>query len=273
MTSHAQTAETVSASGIILPKFNEFAIQFGDYGIRWYALAYIAGLLIAYYLLRREANRPNPIMSGTTLDSLLNYVLIGIILGGRLGYVLFYKADYYLSHPLDALKIWHGGMSFHGGLIGVSLAMILLARRHNISVLAISDRVSMTLPIGLFFGRIANFINGELWGRITDVPWAMVFPKSDGAPRHPSQLYEAGLEGLALGIVMLIGYRKGWLAYQGRMTAIMLVGYGASRYLIEFVREPDAHLGVLFGIITMGQILCLPMIAGGIYLFMRERRI
>ena len=273
MTSHAQIAETVSASAIILPEFNEFAIQFGNFGIRWYALAYIAGLLIAYYLLRREASKPGSAMPVATLDSLLNYVLIGIIAGGRLGYVLFYNAGYFLTHPLDIFKIWQGGMSFHGGLIGVSLAMILLARRHNISVLTISDRVSMTLPIGLFFGRIANFINGELWGRITDVPWAMVFPHSDGAPRHPSQLYEAGLEGLALGLVMLIGYRKGWLAHQGRLTAIMLIGYGVSRYLIEFAREPDAHLGVLFGIITMGQILCLPMIAGGIYLLMRERRI
>ena len=277
MTSHAQTDETIPSEampsgGIILPEFNEFAIQFGNFGIRWYALAYIAGLLIGFYLLKREANKPGSAMPSATLDSLLNYVLIGIIVGGRIGYVLFYNASYFLSHPLDIFKIWQGGMSFHGGLIGVSLAMILLARRHNIPVLAISDRVSMTLPIGLFFGRLANFINGELWGRVTDVPWAMVFPHSDGAPRHPSQLYEAGLEGLVLGLVMLFGYRKGWLAHQGRLTAIMLLGYGASRYLIEFAREPDAQLGVLFGIITMGQVLCLPMIAGGLYLFMRERR-
>ena len=211
-------------------------------------------------------------MPSVALDSLMNYVLIGIIAGGRLGYVLFYNAGYFLSHPLDIFKIWQGGMSFHGGLIGVSLAMILLARRQKIPVLAISDRVSMVLPIGLFFGRIANFINGELWGRVTDVPWAMVFPHSDGAPRHPSQLYEAGLEGLVLGLVMLFGYRKGWLAHHGRLTAVMLLGYGASRYVIEFAREPDAQLGVLFGIITMGQILCLPMLAGGLYLIMRERR-
>ena len=272
MTTPVQTAETVSSGGIILPEFNEFAIQFGNFGIRWYALAYIAGLMIGFYLLKREAQKADSVMPSAALDSLLNYVLVGIIAGGRLGYVLFYNASYYLSHPLDIFKIWHGGMSFHGGLIGVTFAMILLARRHNLSVLAISDRVSMVLPIGLFFGRIANFINGELWGRITDVPWAMIFPNSDGAPRHPSQLYEAGLEGLVLGLVMLFGYRKGWLAHQGRLTAIMLFGYGASRYLIEFAREPDAHLGVLFGVITMGQVLCLPMVAGGIYLFMRERR-
>lgn len=272
MTSNAQTAETVSSAGIILPEFNEFAIQFGNFGIRWYALAYIAGLLIGFHLLKREARKPDSVMPSVALDSLMNYVLIGIIAGGRLGYVLFYNAGYFLSHPLDIFKIWQGGMSFHGGLIGVSLAMILLARRQNIPVLAISDRVSMVLPIGLFFGRIANFINGELWGRVTDVPWAMVFPHSDGAPRHPSQLYEAGLEGLVLGLVMLFGYRKGWLAHHGRLTAIMLLGYGASRYVIEFAREPDAQLGVLFGIITMGQILCLPMVAGGLYLIMRERR-
>ncbi|ADE40440.1 prolipoprotein diacylglyceryl transferase [Candidatus Puniceispirillum marinum] len=277
MTSYAQTAETqtteiLSSARIILPEFNEFAIQFGNFGIRWYALAYIAGLLIGFYLLKREANKADSVMTSVALDSLLNYVLIGIIAGGRLGYVLFYNASYFLSHPLDIFKIWQGGMSFHGGLIGVTLAMMLLARRHKIPVLAISDRVSMVLPIGLFLGRIANFINGELWGRITDVPWAMVFPHSDGAPRHPSQLYEAGLEGLVLGLVMIMGYRKGWLAYQGRLTAIMLIGYGASRYVIEFAREPDAHLGILFGVITMGQILCLPMLAGGLYLIMRERR-
>lgn len=271
MTSTAQTAETVSSAGIILPEFNEFAIQFGNFGIRWYALAYIAGLLIGFYLLKREARKPDSVMPSVALDSLMNYVLIGMIAGGRLGYVLFYNAGYFLSHPLDIFKIWQGGMSFHGGLIGVSLAMILLARRQKIPVLAISDRVSMVLPIGLFFGRIANFINGELWGRVTDVPWAMVFPHSDGAPRHPSQLYEAGLEGLVLGLVMLFGYRKGWLAHHGRLTAIMLLGYGASRYVIEFAREPDAQLGVLFGIITMGQVLCLPMLAGGLYLIMRER--
>ncbi|WP_438997122.1 prolipoprotein diacylglyceryl transferase [Candidatus Puniceispirillum sp.] len=271
-TADAQTAEIVSSAGIILPEFNEFAIQFGNFGIRWYALAYIAGLLIGFYLLKREANKADSAMTSVALDSLMNYVLIGIIAGGRLGYVLFYNASYFLSYPLDIFKIWQGGMSFHGGLVGVTFAMMLLARRHQIPVLAISDRVSMVLPIGLFFGRIANFINGELWGRITDVPWAMVFPHSDGAPRHPSQLYEAGLEGLVLGLAMLMGYRKGWLAYQGRLTAIMLIGYGASRYLIEFAREPDAHLGVLFGVITMGQILCLPMLAGGLYLLMRERR-
>lgn len=271
-TAESQTAEILASAGIILPEFNEFAIQFGDFGIRWYALAYIAGLLIGFYLLKREANKADSAMTSVALDSLLNYVVIGVIIGGRLGYVLFYNASYFLSHPLDIFKIWQGGMSFHGGLIGVTVAMIVLARRYQIPVLAISDRASMVLPIGLFFGRIANFINGELWGRITDVPWAMVFPHSDGAPRHPSQLYEAGLEGLGLGLVMLMGYRKGWLAYQGRLTAIMLIGYGVSRYLIEFVREPDAHLGILFGVITMGQILCLPMLVGGLYLLRRGRQ-
>lgn len=273
MTRQTQTAETASSNVIVLPEFDEFAIQFGNFGIRWYALAYIAGLLIGFYLLRREAKRPESQLNNAMIDSLLNYVLVGVIVGGRLGYVLFYNTSFYFSHPLDIFKIWQGGMSFHGGLLGVSLAMILLARRHNISVLAISDRVSMVLPVGLFFGRLANFINGELWGRVSDVPWAMVFPHSDGAPRHPSQLYEASLEGLMLGFVMLFGYRRDWLAHQGRLTAILLFGYGASRYLVEFAREPDAHIGMLFGFLTMGQILCLPMLAGGLYLFMRERRI
>ena len=265
---------TDTPTGIILPEFNPFAIEFGGFGVRWYALAYIAGLLLGYYLLRREAGRPSAPMSVDQLDSLLNHVLLGIILGGRLGYVLFYNPAFFISNPLEIFKIWQGGMAFHGGLLGVTLAMILFARRHAIPVLEVSDRVSMVLPIGLFLGRLSNFINGELIGRVSEVPWAMVFPGSDGAPRHPSQLYEAGLEGLCLGLAMLIAVRRGWLARQGRITGLMLTGYGLARYLVEFVREPDTHLGLLVGGLTMGQLLCLPMIAAGLYLlqFGRNQR-
>jgi len=259
-------------NGIILPHFNPFAIEIGGFGIRWYALAYIAGLLLGYYLLRREARQPGAPLGQAQLDALLNYVLIGIILGGRLGYVLFYNAGFYLANPAEILMIWQGGMSFHGGLLGVTMAMLLFAHRHQVPVLQISDRVAMVAPIGLFLGRLSNFINAELYGRVTDLPWAMIFPNSDGLPRHPSQLYEAGLEGLGIGIVMLFGARRGWLAHHGRMTACLLVGYGLARYLVEFVREPDAHLGQLAGFMTMGQLLCLPMLAGGLYLLTRERR-
>ena len=260
---------TDTPTGIILPEFNPFAIQFGGFGIRWYALAYIAGLLLGYYLLRREAGKPGAPMNLAQIDSLLNHVLLGIILGGRLGYVLFYNPAFFASNPMEIIKIWQGGMAFHGGLLGVTLAMMLFARRHAIPVLQISDRVAMVLPIGLFLGRLSNFINGELFGRVSDLPWAMVFPHSDGAPRHPSQLYEAGLEGLCLGLAMLVAARRGWLAFPGRITGLMLAGYGLARYLVEFVREPDTHLGLLVGGLTMGQLLCLPMIAAGLYLLQR----
>ena len=260
-------------TGILLPEFDPFAIQFGAFGIRWYALAYIVGLLGGLYLLRREAKRPGAPISAPQLDILLNYVIIAIILGGRIGYVTFYDPLYFLTHPIEIIKIWQGGMSFHGGLLGVTLAMLLFARRHNIPLLAVSDRVAMVVPIGLFLGRLSNFINGELMGRVSDLPWAMIFPNSDGLPRHPSQLYEAGLEGLALGVVMWVAVRRGALAKRGTMTALLLIGYGIARFAVEYVREPDAQLGTLFGITTMGQLLSLPMIGFGIYIYQRRAQI
>ena len=263
---------TDTPSGIILPEFNPFAIQFGDFGVRWYALAYIAGLLLGYYLLRRETGKPGAPMNLAQLDSLLNHVLLGIILGGRLGYVLFYNPGHFLAHPADIIKVWQGGMAFHGGLLGVTVAMWTFARKQGVNVLAVSDRVAMVTPVGLFLGRLSNFINAELQGRVTDVPWAMVFANGDGLPRHPSQLYEAGLEGLALGAVMLLGARRGWLVRSGTMTALLLAGYGLARFLVEYVREPDPQLGLLAGIITMGQILCLPMIAAGACLLWRQKK-
>ncbi|NCF48286.1 MAG: prolipoprotein diacylglyceryl transferase [Bacteroidetes bacterium] len=259
-------------AGIILPEFDPFLINFGGFGIRWYALAYIGGLLVGYWLLRREARLPHAPIKIIGLDSLLSYVLFGVILGGRLGFVIFYSPGHYLANPLDILKVWQGGMSFHGGLLGVSIAMWLFARHQKIDVFLVSDRVAMVTPIGLFLGRISNFINAELYGRPTDLPWAMVFPYSDGLARHPSQLYEAGLEGLGLGLVMIFGFRRGWLSHPGRMTAALLTGYGAARFFIEFVREPDAHLGTLFGLATMGQFLCLPMIAGGLWIWWGQKK-
>jgi phosphatidylglycerol:prolipoprotein diacylglycerol transferase len=258
--------------GIILPQFDPFLINFGGFGIRWYALAYIAGLLGGYWILRREAGRhPRATMPVEGVDSLLNHVLLGVILGGRLGYVIFYNPEFFLANPLDIIKVWQGGMSFHGGLLGVTVSMWLFARRWRIPVLAVSDRVAMVLPIGLLLGRLSNFINAELYGRVTDLPWGMVFPGSDGLPRHPSQLYEAGLEGLALGMVMFVGWRRGWLRRTGTMTAVLLVGYGSARFLVEYVREPDAHLGLMLGVATMGQILCLPMLAAGGWILWRRR--
>ena len=255
---------------IILPDFDPFLINFGGFGIRWYALAYIGGLLAGYWILRREASRPGAVMTPESVDSLLNHVLLGVILGGRLGYVIFYDSAFFLANPVEIIKVWQGGMAFHGGLLGVTVAMWVFARKQGIHVLHVSDRVAMVTPIGLFLGRLSNFINGELQGRVTDLPWAMVFARGDGLPRHPSQLYEAGLEGLALGVVMLVGARRRWLQHRGRLTAVLLLGYGAARFAVEFVREPDAQLGLLLGIGTMGQMLCLPMIAAGLYLILRR---
>ena len=184
--------------------------------------------------------------------------------------MLFYQPAYYLAYPMDILKVWQGGMAFHGGLAGVIIAMWLFARRRGIPFLHVSDRVAMVVPIGLCLGRISNFINAELYGRVTDLPWGMVFPGSDGMPRHPSQLYEAGLEGLLIGLTMLYGYTRGWLNMTGRLSAVLLIGYGCARFMVEFVREPDPQLGTLMGLVTMGQLLCLPMIAGGLYILWRS---
>ena len=259
-----------TSGAIILPEFNRFAVQFGGFGIRWYAIAYLVGLLAGWYLLRREADHKQSPLHPQTVDILINYVLFGVIIGGRLGYILFYNSAYYLAHPLAMLRIWEGGMAFHGALLGVAIAVLIMAKRHHVPFFVLTDRIALVVPIGLFFGRLSNFINGELYGRVTAVPWAMVFPNSDGQPRHPSQLYEAGLEGLLLGVIMLMLWRRGWLQQHGRITGVLLAGYGVARSMIEFVREPDAQIGLLLNIVSMGQLLSVPMIIVGVYLIMRK---
>ena len=261
----------ISTSGaIILPEFNKFVFQFGGFGIRWYAIAYLVGLLAGWYLLRREASQVGSPLRLETIDNLLNYVLFGVIVGGRLGYILFYNSAYYLAHPLAMLRIWEGGMAFHGALLGVAIAILIMAKRNHLPFFLLTDRIALVVPIGLFFGRLSNFINGELYGRATTLPWAMVFPNSDGQPRHPSQLYEAGLEGLLLGMIMLILWRRGWLQQHGRVTGMLLAGYGVARSMIEFVREPDAQIGLLLDSVSMGQLLSVPMIIIGVYLIVRK---
>ena len=266
------TISTIISTGgaIILPEFNRFAVQFGGVGIRWYAIAYLVGLLAGWYLLRREASHIGSPLRLETVDILLNYVLFGIIVGGRLGYILFYNSAYYLAHPLAMLRIWEGGMAFHGALLGIAIAVLIMAKRHHVPFFLLTDRIALVVPIGLFFGRLSNFINGELYGRVTALPWAMVFPNSDGQPRHPSQLYEAGLEGLLLGVIMLMLWRRGWLHQHGRVTGVLLAGYGVARSMIEFVREPDAQIGLLLDSVSMGQLLSVPMIIFGAYLIMRR---
>jgi len=251
------------------PVFFSIPIPFSDIAIdiRWYSLAYIAGLVLGWLYLGR-LNKKHPLLSKVQLDSILTYCLLGVVLGGRLGFCLFYQPSYYLSNPQEILYIWQGGMSFHGGFLGVIAGLYLFARKYNISFFAIGDRLAVVSPIGLFFGRIANFINGELYGRATDVSWAFVFPNDlTQLPRHPSQLYEAGLEGLAiLAVTYVLVTRFNALNKTKLLSGVFLIMYGLSRIIVECFREPDAFLGYFAGFITMGQILSLPMVLLGIYL-------
>ena len=243
------------------------AIDLGFFQLRWYSLAYLAGIFIGYWYLLKLLKQPGAPMARRHADDLVFYASLGIILGGRLGYVLFYNLGFYLDHPVDILKLWDGGMSFHGGVIGTSLSILYLARKEGLPWLRIHDYVACCVPFGLFFGRLANFVNGELWGRPTDVPWAMVFPTGGEVARHPSQLYEAGLEGLLLGLILWFLFWKTDARYQpGKLVGTFILGYGISRFLVELVRQPDAGLENLPWGLTMGQTLTVPMILGGLYL-------
>ena len=239
----------------------------GPFAVRWYALAYIGGLLVGWRYLIAMARRPDSKISEQNADDFLLWATLGVVLGGRLGYVLFYKPIEYLQHPLQIFEVWQGGMSSHGGFIGVTTALLLFSWQRRINVFHMSDVISQIAPIGLFFGRIANFINGELWGRgPTDVPWAMIFPKDPTQlPRHPSQLYEAGLEGVALFVCLwLVGRYVPAAKKPGFMTGVFLICYAIARITAEFFREPDDFLGFLYGGATMGQLLSIPVLAAGI---------
>lgn len=250
------------------------AIDLGFFTIKWYSLAYLAGILVGYWYLLKLIRQPGSPMARRHADDMIFYATLGIIIGGRLAYVIFYQPEI-LSHPADIFKLWNGGMSFHGGVIGVSLAILWLARKEGLNWLRIHDYVACCVPFGLFFGRIANFINGELWGKETDVPWAIVFPTGGPYPRHPSQLYEAALEGSVLFIILWIAFWKTRARYEpGKLVGIFLLGYGLARFGVEYFREADAQL-MEFADRTglhMGQWLTLPMIAGGLYLIATARR-
>ncbi|MCF3931869.1 prolipoprotein diacylglyceryl transferase [Acuticoccus sp. M5D2P5] len=253
---------------LTFPTFDPVAISLGPVAIRWYALAYIAGILIGWMLARRIVSRPSlwgarPHPTVRDIDDLVTWVTVGVVIGGRLGFVLVYNPAYYLAHPGEALMLWQGGMSFHGGLTGVVVAVLLFSRVRHISPVAVLDVLSGVVPVGLFFGRIANFINGELWGRPSDAPWAMVFPGAGPEPRHPSQLYQALLEGLVLYIVIAIAIRMGALRRPGLALGLFGGGYGIVRIIGEFFRMPDAQIGFLWGHVTMGMILSLPMVLIG----------
>ena len=248
---------------LIHPQIDPVAIAVGPLAVRWYGLMYLAGFAIAFILARSRIKRG---MSGNisyeVFDDLFFFSVLGVVLGGRLGYVLFYKLAYYFAHPLEVLAVWQGGMAFHGGFLGVLLAMVYIGRKHGIRWLAITDFIAPLTPPALAAGRLGNFINGELWGRVTDAPWGMVFRGAGPLPRHPSQLYQFALEGVLLFIILWLYSAKPRPV--GAISAIFLIGYGAFRFCAEFFREPDDFLGLLAFNLSMGQWLSLPMILAGI---------
>ncbi len=247
------------------PEIDPNIVRIGPVQIRWYGFMYVLGLVAAYLLIPRQKRARELGLSGLLVQDLVFFLAVGLILGARLGYLVFYQYhDYafYLKNPLEIIATWHGGMSFHGGFLGATMAAWWFCRRKKLPFAAVADCIAVTAPIGLGFGRLGNFINGELWGRVTDAPWAMIFPGAGSQPRHPSQLYEALLEGLVLFIVL-------WLLRQrpfrdGMMVAFFAIFYGIFRFILEFFREPDVQLGFVWGPFTMGQLLCLAMVAAGL---------
>ncbi len=253
------------------PDFDPVLISFGPFAIRWYALAYIAGILLGWFYARsltaneRYWGDPAPI-TVADYDDFVLWVTLGIILGGRIGYVLFYNLDFFIAHPIEIVKVWTGGMSFHGGFLGCMLAVVLFAWKRGLPVLSLGDVTCAAGPIGLFLGRLANFVNGELWGRPTDVPWAIVFPGRDAGnvARHPSQIYEALLEGVVLFVILHLLIRAGALRRPGLIVGAFAIGYAIARSFCELFREPDAQLGFLWGGMTMGMLLSVPLLLAGI---------
>jgi phosphatidylglycerol:prolipoprotein diacylglycerol transferase len=255
--------------------------EIGWFQLRWYSIAYLAGIFIGYWYLLKLLNQPGAPMARRHADDLVFYAALGIILGGRLGYVLFYNLPFYLQHPVDILKLWDGGMSFHGGVIGTSLGILYLARKERLPWLRIHDYVACCVPFGLFFGRLANFVNQELWGAPTNVPWAVRFVETTvygpalGPPRHPSQLYEAGLEGIVLFAILWFMFWRTKARYEpGKLVGAFILFYGLFRFGIEFIREPDSQLAAFAQAtgLHMGQWLTVPMILGGIYLMATAKK-
>ena len=261
--------------GIPFPEINPVLFQWGWFAIRWYSLAYIFGILGAWALARKMSAYAKSTFTPLKIDDFLIWATIGIIVGGRLGYCLFYNLRYYLEFPVQILLVWQGGMSFHGGLLGVMLATFLFSWKKKISVLTMGDILVCVAPIGLFLGRLANFVNGELYGRIThSVPWAMIFPMGGPDPRHPSQLYEAGIEGITSFIILnLIWWKMPSLRNRrGFITGFFFLLYGIGRFCVEYTREPDAHLGFVWQNFSMGQILCLPMVLLGLFFILFSKK-
>lgn len=254
------------------PQIDPVIFSIGPLAVRWYGMMYLLGFVGGYFLMCHVARIRAFTITKETISDLLFYAVLGVVLGGRLGYTLFYNTTYYLAHPLEIFYVWEGGMSFHGGLIGVLVVLLLFCRWRKLPVLLVADLAVVAVPVGLGFGRIGNFINAELWGRVTDLPWGIIFPGGGPVPRHPSQLYEAGLEGLLL---LLIIYSMHRLQVRSGLPAFsFLFFYGLFRFLVEFVRQPDAQLGFLWGGATMGQLLSLPMFLiglGGLIILLKRK--
>ncbi len=251
------------------PTINPILVHIGPLAVRWYALAYIVGILAGWIYARSIISSPrlwngSAPLTVTDFDDFVIWITLGIILGGRIGYVLFYNLPLFAAHPLQIFQLWNGGMSFHGGFLGCTVAIVAFALKRKIPVFSLGDLTTAVTPIGLFLGRLANFINGELWGRPTDVPWAMIFPTGGPIPRHPSQLYEAALEGVVLFVLLGVLVRLGALKRPGVVTGSFAIGYSIARVTCELFREPDPQLGFLWGGLTMGMLLCIPLILAGI---------
>ena len=256
------------------PRIDPVFLSIGPLQFRWYGLMYVLSFIATYFIIRSEAVRKKLSLTSDDVADLVFYGAMGVVLGGRTGYILFYNLRFYLANPLKLFAVWEGGMSFHGGFIGVVLAFWLYAHRKKIPFLALSDMAALCAPVGLGLGRIGNFINGELYGRPTDAPWGMIFPGSDGVPRHPSQLYEAFLEGVVLFFIVRFVSKKTNVNGVASFTAC--AGYGLFRFVVEFFRQPDAQIGFFFGLFSMGQLLSLPMFIGGlvaVLLLLRRRKL
>lgn len=252
------------------PNISPEIIKIGPLSIRWYGLMYLIGFICSYLIVKREIKRRGLRVDRDFLENLYFYLILGLLVGARIGYVIFYNLPYYINHPLEVFAIWQGGMSFHGGLIGVIVAAFIFTKTRKFDFFTLTDMLVITAPIGIGLGRIGNFINGELYGRITDVPWAMVFPEGGPLPRHPSQLYEAALEGVLLFIILW--FLKDKFTRSGIISSLFLILYGVFRFFVEFFREPDPQTGYILEIFTMGQILCMLMILFGLILFFYRSR-
>lgn len=255
------------------PDIDPVIISFGKLAVSWYSLSYVTGILLGWWYILQLLKRDKYLqVTPQQIDDFISWIIIGVILGGRLGYVLFYDPIKYFSNPIQILKIYEGGMSFHGGILGVIITIYLFCRAHKISFWNVSDLCAAATPIALALGRVANFINAELYGRVTDVPWAFSFPYTDGAPRHPSQLYEAMLEGVILFVILrYCTHNLGSLKKPAMTSGIFLIGYSTARIFVEFFREADVHIGYLMGYFTWGQILSVPMLLSGIFLLIYRR--